>query len=58
MTITIKEKESNSTLSVLELEVRKNDFITEKEIEKVLFEQLIKKTSESNKLNFKAIRLL
>ena len=30
-------KESNSTLSVLELEVRKNDFITEKEIEKVLF---------------------
>ena len=34
-------KESNSTLSVLELKVRKNDFIIEKEIEKVLFKQSI-----------------
>ena len=32
-------KESNSTLSVLELNIRNNDFITEKEIEKALFEQ-------------------
>ena len=51
-------KELNSTPSVLELKVRKNDFITEKEMEKVLFKELIKKTPELDKLNFKTIRLL
>jgi hypothetical protein len=51
-------KESNSTLSVLELNIRNNDFIIEKEIEKVLFKQSIKKAPGPDKLNFKAIRLL
>jgi hypothetical protein len=35
-----------------------SSFITEKDIEKALFEQSIKKALESDKLNFKALRLL
>jgi hypothetical protein len=35
-----------------------SNFITEEDIEKALFEQFIKKALGSNKLNFKALRLL
>ena len=35
-----------------------NSFISEKDIEKALFKQSIKKASDPNKLNFKALRLL
>jgi hypothetical protein len=35
-----------------------SSFITEKDIEKALFKQFIKKASGLNKLNFKALRLL
>ena len=48
-------KESDSSSSILELIYTKNDSITEKEIEKALFRQSIKKALGPDKLNFRAL---
>lgn len=52
-------KESDIALSLSELNINaENSFISEKDIEKALFEQSIKKAPGPDKLNFKALRLL
>ena len=49
----------NIALSLSDLAINvEEDFITEKDIEKALFEQLIKKAPGPDRLNFKALRLL
>ena len=52
-------KDSDEALSLLELNINaESSFISEKDIEKALFKQFIKKAPGPDKLNFKTLRLL
>jgi hypothetical protein len=46
---------SNIAISIPEIAIKETEYIIEKEIEKALFDQLIKKASGPDRLNFKAL---